>query len=108
MCDVVQSQNIVPKILMVQQISSTLKCQKPMILIEFVKNIFTIRFPIPKSAIICEKVILTFFHPFDHCALVNLPLHTVLNEQMKRNPFHKLSTPDTSVKYKRKQQHTNS
>ena len=44
-------------------------CQKPMILIKFVKNKFTIRFPIPKSAIICEKVILTFFHPFDHCAL---------------------------------------
>ena len=34
------------------------------------KNTFTIRFPISKSAITCEKVILAFFHPFDHCAVL--------------------------------------
>ena len=55
---------------MVQQISSSLKGRKPMILIEFDQNTFTIRFFIPKSAIIYEKIILTFFHPFDHSALV--------------------------------------
>ena len=39
---------------------------------EFIRNIVTMCFPIPKSAIIREKVkkvILNFFHPFDHCAL---------------------------------------
>ena len=39
-----------------------------MILIEFMKNTLTIGFPIPKSTKKCEKVILTFFRPFDHCA----------------------------------------
>ena len=43
-----------------------------MILMEFIKNIVTICFPIPKSVIKREKVKkvpLTFFHPFDHCAV---------------------------------------
>ena len=41
---------------MVLQNSSTLKNQKPMILMEFIKNIVTICFPIPKSVIKNEKV----------------------------------------------------
>ena len=41
-----------------------------MILIKFVKNTFTMCFPIPKPAMICEKVILTFFYPFDHCVVL--------------------------------------
>ena len=40
---------------MVLQNSSTLKNQKPMILMEFIKNIVTMCFHIPKSAIIREK-----------------------------------------------------
>ena len=42
-----------------------------MILIEFRKNTFTIGFLIPKSTIKREKVILTFFRPFDHCGVVD-------------------------------------
>ena len=53
---------------MVLQNSSTLKNQKPMILMEFIKNIVTICFPIPKSVIKREKVKkksdIDFFSPF--------------------------------------------
>ena len=54
MCDGVQSQNIVPKIInlcskFVWFCKTALKNQKPMILMEFIKNIVTICFAIPKS-----------------------------------------------------------
>ena len=84
MCDDMQSQNIVKKLLIyvVNSYGSArqlhFKVQKPTILIEFFKNTFTMcfpqpSFPIPKSTIICEKVkkvILTFQNPFDHCTLM--------------------------------------
>ena len=61
---------------MVLQNSSTLKNQKPMILMEFIRNTVTMCFPIPKREKVekVKKVILTFSHPFDHCALLGVPL----------------------------------